>query len=77
MLEKLAKIGSKVICVIDDKSYCYENGKEAYQQLLDNYSIKSIKALESQIITYLELKEDNQDWQEDYKEQFGNEPSFF
>ena len=49
----------------------------AYQQLLDNYSIKSIKALESQIITYLELKEDNQDWQEDYKEQFGNEPSFF
>lgn len=30
MLEKLEKIGSKVICVIDDKSYCYENGKEAY-----------------------------------------------
>jgi hypothetical protein len=73
----LEKIESEVICIIDDKQYQYTNGKEAYQQLTNNYSITSIKAFNNQIIINLIPKEINEDWQEDYKKQFGEEPSFF
>lgn len=79
MLDLLEKIESEVICTISDKQHHYLNGKEAYQQLLNNYSITSIKAVNNQIIINLKPKEnnDNKDWQEDYKKQFGEEASFF
>ena len=77
MTKILEKIDSEVICIIDDKQYQYTNGKEAYQQLTNNYSITSIKAFNNQIIINLIPKEINEDWQEDYKKQFGEEPSFF
>ena len=77
MTNILEKIESEVICIIDDKQYQYTNGKEAYQQLTNNYSITSIKAFNNQIIINLIPKEINEDWQEDYKKQFGEEPSFF
>ena len=78
MTKILEKIESEVICIIDDKQYQYTNGKEAYQQL-NNNSITSIKAFNNQIIINLIPKENNneQDWQENYKKQFGKEPSFF
>lgn len=77
MTKILEKIESEVICIIDDKQYQYTNGKEAYQQLTNNYSITSIKAFNNQIIINLIPKEINEDWQEDYKKQSGEEPSFF
>ena len=77
MTKILEKIESEVICIIDDKQYQYTNGKEAYQQLTNTYSITSIKAFNNQIIINLIPKEINEDWQEDYKKQFGEEPSFF
>lgn len=79
MLEILEKIESEVTCMIDDKQYHYQNGKDAYHQLLNNYSIISIKAVNNQIIINLELREHNKEknWEEDYKKQFGQEPSFF
>ena len=77
MTKILEKIESEVICIIDDKQYQYTNGKEAYQQLTNNYSITSIKAFNNQIIINLIPKEINEDWQEEYKKQFGEEPSFF
>ena len=79
MTKILEKIESEVICIIDDKQYQYTNGKEAYQHLTNNYSITSIKAFNNQIIINLNPKENNkeQDWQEEYKKQFGVEPSFF
>lgn len=79
MTKILEKIESEVICIIDDKQYQYTNGKEAYQQLTNNYSITYIKAFNNQIILNLNPKENNkeQDWQEEYKKQFGEEPSCF
>lgn len=79
MTKILEKIESEVICIIDDKQYQYTNVKEAYQQLTNNNSITSIKAFNNQIIINLIPKENNneQDWQENYKKQFGKEPSFF
>lgn len=77
MTEILEKIESEVICDIDDNQYQYVNGKEANQQLSNNYFITSIKAFNNQIIINLIPKEINEDWQEDYKKQFGEEPSFF
>ena len=79
MLKILEKIESKVICIIDDKRYLYSNGKEAYQQLSNNNSIKSIKAFNNQIIIQLEQKDitTNSKWEKDYIKQFGEEPSFF
>ena len=79
MTKILEKIESEVICIIDDKQYQYTNGKEAYQQWANNNSITSIKAFNNQIIINLIPKENNneQDWQENYKKQFGKEPSFF
>lgn len=79
MTKILEKIESEVICIIDDKQYQYTNGKEAYQQLTNNYSITSIKAFNNQIIINLNPKENNKEqyWQEVYKKQFGEEPSFF
>lgn len=79
MTKILEKIESKVICVIDDNQYQYVNGKEAYQQLSNNYFITSIKAFNNQIIINLKQLENNkeQDWQKDHKKQFGEEPSFF
>ncbi|WP_028043340.1 hypothetical protein [Candidatus Stoquefichus massiliensis] len=77
MLEILTKIESEVTCIIDDKQYHYQHGKDAYHQLLNNYSIHSMKAVNNQIIINLELKENSKDWEEDYKKQFGEEPSFF
>ena len=56
MLEILTKIESEVTCIIDDKQYHYQNGKDAYHQLLNNYSITSIKAVNNQIIINLDLK---------------------
>lgn len=79
MLEILEKTESEVTCIIDDKQYHYQKGKDAYHQLLNKYSIISIKAVNNQIIISLELKESSKDkdWQEDYKKQFGQGPSFF
>lgn len=79
MIKMLEKIESEVICVVNDNQYQYTNGKEAYQQLSKDYSITSIKAFNNQIIINLKQLENNkeQDWQEDYKKQFGKEPSFF
>ena len=79
MIKMLEKIESEVICVVNDNQYLYTNGKEAYQQLSKDYSITSIKAFNNQIIINLKQLENNkeQDWQEDYKKQFGKEPSFF
>lgn len=77
MLEILKKIESEVTCIIDDKQYHYKNGKDAYHQLLNNYSIQSMKADNNQIVINLELKERSKEWEEDYKKQFGEEPSFF
>lgn len=78
MLDLLKKIESEVICNIGDKQFHFSNGKEAYRQLSNN-SIKSIRALNNQIIIQLEQtdKTTNSEWQEDYKKQFGEEPSFF
>ena len=42
MTKILEKIESEVICIIDDKQYQYTNGKEAYQQLTNNYSIITV-----------------------------------
>ena len=56
MTKILEKIESEVICIIDDKQYQYTNGKEAYQQLTNNYSITSIKAFNNQIILNLNPK---------------------
>lgn len=79
MLSLLEKIESEVICIIADKQQHYLNGKEDYLQLSNIYSITSIKAVNNQIIINLKPKEnnDNKDWQEDYKKQFGEEASFF
>lgn len=77
MLEILKIIESEITCIIDDKQYHYQNGKDAYHQLLNNYSITSMKAVNNQIIINLELKEHSKDWEKDYKKQFGKEPSFF
>lgn len=79
MLEILEKIESEVTCMIDDKQYHYQNGNDAYHQLLNDYSMISIKAVNNQIIINLELKEykKDKDWEEDYKKQFGQDPSFF
>ena len=79
MIKMLEKIESEVICVVNDKQYLYTNGKEAFQQLSKDYSITSIKAFNNQIIINLKQLENNKEqcWQEDYKKQFGKEPSFF
>lgn len=79
MLDILEKIESEVRCIIDDKHYQYSNGKEAYQQLSNSYSIISMKVFNNQIIINLKLNENknDKDMQEDYKKQFGEIPSFF
>ena len=79
MLQILEKIESDVICVVADKHHHYSNGKDAYQQLDNNYSVISISALNNQIIIQLEQlnKSTDKEWKEDYVKQFGEEPSFF
>ncbi|WP_455683540.1 hypothetical protein [Thomasclavelia sp.] len=79
MLKILEKIESEVICIVNDKQYQYSNGHDAYQQLSNNNSIKSIKAFNNQIIIQLEQKDiaTESEWEKDYKKQFGEEPSFF
>lgn len=75
----IKKIESEIICIIGDKQYQYSNGKEAYHQLPNNCSIVSIKTLNNQIVIQLEQtdKATDEEWQEDYKKQFGEEPGFF
>lgn len=79
MLRILEKIESRVTCIIDDKQYSYLNGNDAYQQLSNKYSIISISTRDNQIIIQLEQldKSTNEEWIKDYKQQFGEEPSFF
>lgn len=73
----LQLIESSVICYLDENKYLFDNGRQAYEQLgIKNY-VKSIKALNNQIIVELSHKDDNYHWEEEYKEQFGIEPSFF
>lgn len=78
MMSILALIDSKIKCFIDGKEYCFNNGKEANSQLNDRYSIVSISVQDDYIVLKLKvIKNIESDWKEEYKEQFGEEPSFF
>lgn len=78
-MEILLKIKSKVVCIINDKEYQFDDGDSAYQELNDKYSIISINAKENTIVFQLECLSDDKvsNWKNEYRQQFGKEPSFF
>lgn len=77
MLSILQKVTSKVICIVDKNEYTYNDGKEAYKVFKGRYIINSIYLREDYIVIELSEIIDSKEWREEYKQQFGEEPSFF
>lgn len=77
MLEVLLKIKTKVICIVNGKEECYHDGLSAYDELKNKYSIISISARDNDLIFELQSLSNDTNWKEDYKQQFGSDPSFF
>lgn len=77
MLEVLLKIKTKVICIVDGKEECYLDGLSAYDKLKNKYSIISISTRGNDLIFELQSLSDDTNWKDDYKQQFGSDPSFF
>ncbi|WP_270525513.1 hypothetical protein [Longibaculum muris] len=73
----LSKIKSEVICIIDGKEYQYKDGVIAYQQIKSKYSISSVYARNNSIVLELTIKQNSSNWEKEYKEQFGEELSYF
>ncbi|MBS5111163.1 MAG: hypothetical protein KHZ15_00555 [Coprobacillus cateniformis] len=73
----LSKIKSEVICMIGGKEYQYKDGLTAYQQIKGKYSISFIYARDNSIVLELNAIQDSSNWEKEYEEQFGEEPSFF
>lgn len=73
----LQKIESEVVCHINNKDQLFIDGKAAYEYLKNKYSIVSISAQGSQINIVLETVSNDTKWEKAYKDQFGEEPSFF
>lgn len=77
MLSVLKKVTSKVLCIVKEREFEFRNGIEAYESMEGNYMIKSIDIKNGYIVFELKEVNESKDWQEDYKRQFGEEPSFF
>lgn len=77
MLEVLLKIKTRVICIVDGKEECYQDGLSAYDKLKNKYSIISISARDNDLIFELQSLSNDTNWKKEYKQQFGSDPSFF
>lgn len=75
MIIDINNITCKIVCFLEDKRYVFDDGKHMFESLR-NYSIKEMYASDDKIVMKLE-KRDDQLWIEEYKKQFGKEPSFF
>lgn len=63
-------------CIIDNNVYYFKNGRDVYNQIGEKYMITSITVQNEYIV--IKLKENIKNyWEDEYKEQFGEEPSFF
>lgn len=78
MMSILQLVDVKVRCIIDGKEYDYKNGIDAYSQLDKRYMITSISLNNDYIVFALGFEDKLEShWEEEYKKQFGEEPSFF
>lgn len=77
MLSVLQKVTSNVICIVDENEYIYKSGKDAYKVFKGRYIINSIYLREDYIVIELSEIIDSKEWREEYKQQFGEVPSFF
>lgn len=73
----LLKIKSKIMCMINNKEYQFDDGQSAYEKLNGKYIVDSISAKEDIICIELMPITKNIVWEKEYVEQFGEEPSFF
>lgn len=76
-MEFLLKTKSKIKCLIDDDVICFNNGLEAYEYLHQKFILYSIEVKDNILVLELSTIVEDNEWQEEYKEQFGEEPSFF
>lgn len=78
MMSILQLVDAKVRCIIDGKEYDFENGIDAYSQLDKRYMITSISLNNDYIVFILKFNDKLESyWEDEYKKQFGEEPSFF
>lgn len=73
----LLRIKSKIMCMINNKEYQFDNGQSAYEKLNGKYIVDSISAKEDFICIELMPITKNIVWEKEYVEQFGSDPSFF
>ena len=76
-MDILLKMNVKVICISSDKRYQFNNGKEAYKELHGKYEIVHVSSKDDAIYVELIPVKENDEWKDEYKKQFGEEPSFF
>lgn len=76
-MEFLLKTNSKIKSLIDNKAIYYDSGLEAYEHLHLKFAISSIEIEDNILILELSTIVEDNKWQEEYKKQFGEEPSFF
>ena len=81
----LKQINQKLVCRVDGKEYCYENGDAAIAELekeYKRYSPISISAKNSVVVMEIrditeEIRTRNEEFIAEHKKQFGYEPNMF
>ena len=76
-MEFLLKLKSKVKCLINDEEVYFENGLEAYKQLNRKCVLKSMVIQDDTLVLEVATIDEKDEWKDEYKKQFGEEPSFF
>ena len=76
-MEFLLKTKSKIECLINNEVIHFESGLEAYEHLHQKFVLSSIEGKDNTLVLELTPIVDETEWKEDYKKQFGREPSFF
>lgn len=76
-MDFLLKTKSKIKCLTDNEVIYYDNGLKAYEHIHQQFILSSIEVKDNILVLELKPIVNGTEWEEDYKKQFGQEPSFF
>lgn len=76
-MDFLLKTKSKIKCLTDNEVIYYDNGLEAYEHIHQQFILSSIEVKDNILVLELKPIVNGTEWEEDFKKQFGSDPSFF
>lgn len=77
MLSLLQKVSLKIVCIVDENKFIFENCNKACESLKEHYYIELIYLRDKFVVFELKEVNDLNDWIMDHVKQFGEELIFF